>query len=120
MQAAPEPFDAPEGTEPLDPWALPEGIEVSEDVDLDSDDPALGDDGRRRCVATSQAGTRCRATPAREHVLCNAHAGIPRRQAGVPICNYGMTIAYTLGIFDRALEPFPDALETYRELTAGR
>lgn len=40
------------------------------------------------------------------------------RQAGVPICNYGMTIAYTLGIFDRALEPFPDALETYRRLAA--
>jgi [FeFe] hydrogenase H-cluster maturation GTPase HydF len=38
------------------------------------------------------------------------------RKAGVPICNYGMTIAYTLGIFDRALEPFPDALETYRRL----
>lgn len=42
------------------------------------------------------------------------------RQAGVPICNYGMTIAYTLGIFDRALEPFPDALETYRRLRAER
>ncbi len=42
------------------------------------------------------------------------------RQAGVPICNYGMTIAYTLGIFDRALEPFPDALETYRRLRAAR
>ena len=42
------------------------------------------------------------------------------RQAGVPICNYGMTIAYTLGIFDRALEPFPDALETYRRLKARR
>jgi len=38
------------------------------------------------------------------------------RQAGVPICNYGMTIAYTLGIFERALEPFPDAQETYRRL----
>ncbi len=38
------------------------------------------------------------------------------RRAGVPISNYGMTIAYTLGIFDRALEPFPDALETYRQL----
>lgn len=42
------------------------------------------------------------------------------RQAGVPICNYGMTIAYTLGIFERALEPFPDALETYRRLKAER
>ncbi len=42
------------------------------------------------------------------------------RQVGVPICNYGMTIAYTLGIFDRALGPFPDALETYRRLQAAR
>lgn len=38
------------------------------------------------------------------------------REAGVPICNYGMTIAYTLGIFDRALAPFPEAMETYRRL----
>ena len=36
------------------------------------------------------------------------------RQAGVPMTNYGLTIAYTLGIFDRALEPFPDAMEVYR------
>ena len=36
------------------------------------------------------------------------------RQAGVPVTNYGLTIAYTLGIFGRALEPFPDALEIYR------
>jgi [FeFe] hydrogenase H-cluster maturation GTPase HydF len=36
------------------------------------------------------------------------------RRAGVPIANYGLTIAFTLGIFDRALEPFPDALEVYR------
>jgi [FeFe] hydrogenase H-cluster maturation GTPase HydF len=40
-------------------------------------------------------------------------------RAGVPICNYGMTIAYTLGIFDRALAPFPDAMETYRRLLGG-
>ena len=39
------------------------------------------------------------------------------RTAGVPITNYGTTIAYTLGIFERALGPFPSALETYRELT---
>ena len=25
------------------------------------------------------------------------------RQAGLPVANYGMTIAYTLGIFERAL-----------------
>ncbi|MEI7836295.1 MAG: [FeFe] hydrogenase H-cluster maturation GTPase HydF [Planctomycetota bacterium] len=35
------------------------------------------------------------------------------RQADVPITNYGMTIAYSLGIFERALGPFPAALETY-------
>ncbi len=37
------------------------------------------------------------------------------RQAGVPITNYGLTIAYSLGIFERALEPFPAALEVYRK-----
>jgi len=33
--------------------------------------------------------------------------------AGVPITNYGLTIAYSLGIFERALKPFPHALEAY-------
>jgi [FeFe] hydrogenase H-cluster maturation GTPase HydF len=33
------------------------------------------------------------------------------RVAGVPITNYGLTIAYSLGIFERALGPFPAALE---------
>jgi [FeFe] hydrogenase H-cluster maturation GTPase HydF len=33
------------------------------------------------------------------------------RQEGLPITNYGLTIAYSLGIFERALEPFPAALE---------
>jgi hypothetical protein len=32
----------------------------------------------------------------------------------VPITNYGLTIAYSLGIFERALQPFPAALEFYR------
>jgi [FeFe] hydrogenase H-cluster maturation GTPase HydF len=41
-------------------------------------------------------------------------------QAGVPITNYGLTIAYSLGIFERALEPFPAALEAYREGLAQR
>lgn len=40
------------------------------------------------------------------------------RQAGVPVTNYGLVIAYSLGIFDRALEPFPAALEAYRHTLA--
>jgi len=38
------------------------------------------------------------------------------RQGGVPVTNYGLVIAYSLGIFERALEPFPAALEAYRAL----
>lgn len=38
------------------------------------------------------------------------------RQQSVPITNYGLTIAYSLGIFERALAPFPAALEASREL----
>jgi [FeFe] hydrogenase H-cluster maturation GTPase HydF len=40
------------------------------------------------------------------------------RQAGVPITNYGLTIAYSLGIFARALAPFPAAALRYRQLLA--
>ena len=29
-------------------------------------------------------------------------------RAGVPITNYGLTIAHVMGLFERALEPFPD------------
>jgi [FeFe] hydrogenase H-cluster maturation GTPase HydF len=41
-------------------------------------------------------------------------------RAGVPITNYGMAIAYSLGIFERALQPFPAALDAYREAVAAR
>ncbi len=37
------------------------------------------------------------------------------RAQGVPITNYGLAIAWSLGIFERALEPFPAALEAYRQ-----
>ncbi|MFA7691745.1 MAG: [FeFe] hydrogenase H-cluster maturation GTPase HydF [Candidatus Hydrogenedentales bacterium] len=40
------------------------------------------------------------------------------RQAGVPVTNYGLAIAFSLGIFERALEPFPDALELLRRKEA--
>lgn len=36
------------------------------------------------------------------------------RQAGIPITNYGLAIAFSLGIFERALRPFPAALEAFR------
>jgi hypothetical protein len=41
------------------------------------------------------------------------------REAGVPITNYGLSIAYVLGIFERALEPFPAALEAYSQEKAS-
>ncbi|MBN2467861.1 MAG: [FeFe] hydrogenase H-cluster maturation GTPase HydF [Deltaproteobacteria bacterium] len=37
------------------------------------------------------------------------------RNAKIPITNYGLTIAYALGIFERALQPFPAALEVYHQ-----
>jgi [FeFe] hydrogenase H-cluster maturation GTPase HydF len=36
------------------------------------------------------------------------------RRAGVPITNYGLVIAYSLGVFERALKPFPAALDAYK------
>jgi len=36
------------------------------------------------------------------------------RETGVPITNYGVAIAYSLGIFERALSPFPGALAICR------
>jgi [FeFe] hydrogenase H-cluster maturation GTPase HydF len=41
-------------------------------------------------------------------------------RAGVPITNYGMAIAYSLGIFERALQPFPAALDAYHQAVAAR
>jgi [FeFe] hydrogenase H-cluster maturation GTPase HydF len=38
------------------------------------------------------------------------------QQAGVPTSNYGLTIAYSLGIFERALRPFPAAMDAYLEM----
>ncbi len=32
------------------------------------------------------------------------------REAGVPVTNYGMAIAWSLGVFERALAPFPEAV----------
>jgi [FeFe] hydrogenase H-cluster maturation GTPase HydF len=40
------------------------------------------------------------------------------RQQNVPITNYGLVIAYSLGIFERALQPFPSALDLLRRTLA--
>jgi len=42
------------------------------------------------------------------------------KKQGVPISNYGLTIAYSLGILERALEPFPSALETYKQKSTNK
>lgn len=36
------------------------------------------------------------------------------RAAGVPVVNYGIAIAYCLGLLERALAPFPEALAAFR------
>jgi len=48
----------------------------------------------------------------RREMLSRLHRA---REAGVPLTNYGLTIAYSLGILERALAPFPAALEAFRE-----
>jgi [FeFe] hydrogenase H-cluster maturation GTPase HydF len=41
------------------------------------------------------------------------------REANVPITNYGLAIAHSLGILERALQPFPFALEVVRRMKGG-
>jgi [FeFe] hydrogenase H-cluster maturation GTPase HydF len=42
------------------------------------------------------------------------------RAQGVPVTNYGLAIAYSLGIIERALTPFPGVLEAFRAARDGR
>ncbi len=82
---------------------------------------------RAQCRATTSPTTCRRYGPG--HPLRRLHASTAARccarilrckQAGVPITNYGLAIAYSLGIFERALQPFPAALETLRAARARR
>jgi [FeFe] hydrogenase H-cluster maturation GTPase HydF len=41
------------------------------------------------------------------------------REQRVAITNYGLTIAYSLGIFERALAPFPAALDLFQQSKSG-
>ena len=40
-------------------------------------------------------------------------------QAGVPITNYGVCISELKGVLEKVLEPFPSALQKYREIKNG-
>lgn len=42
------------------------------------------------------------------------------QRQNVPITNYGLVIAMTQGILERALEPFPEALAAFREARARK
>jgi hypothetical protein len=53
----------------------------------------------------------------RREMLSRIHRA---REAGVPLTNYGLTIAYSLGIFQRALDPFPAAKAVLEQLNAAR
>ena len=59
---------------------------------------------------------RLHVQPARDAGRASCAAARP----GVPITNYGLVIAYSLGIFERALQPFPAALEAMRAAQARR
>lgn len=39
---------------------------------------------------------------------------VKAQQMNTPITNYGLVIALTLGIFDRALKPFPQVYANYQ------
>jgi hypothetical protein len=39
------------------------------------------------------------------------------KQANVAITNYGVAISYLLGIFPRALKPFPEVSDIVNQLT---
>lgn len=42
------------------------------------------------------------------------------REEGTAITNYGLAIAFSLGVIDRALSPFPGALDAFQEARAAR
>jgi [FeFe] hydrogenase H-cluster maturation GTPase HydF len=46
------------------------------------------------------------------------HRLMMAQQAGVPMVNYGVLIAYVLGILKRALAPFPQALDIFEDKKA--
>jgi [FeFe] hydrogenase H-cluster maturation GTPase HydF len=48
----------------------------------------------------------------RRHMLSRIQKA---KEAGVPVTNYGVAISFLQGVLERALSPFPDALDAYRQ-----
>ncbi len=69
-------------------------------------------------VSPYQLVVHCGACTANRRAMLNRI--LKCRQQGVPITNYGLAISYSLGIFERALEPFPAAAALYNELKNGQ
>lgn len=67
----------------LGDWpTFPPGVGWADGVDIEAEDPALLDSGRRSCVTVTRAGARCGAPPLRGHLLCTPHAGLLDSRAG--------------------------------------
>jgi hypothetical protein len=56
--------------------AIPLDVLIDDDVDLDSEDPARTEDGKRVCVSVRRAGGRCRAVALHSGLLCSVHLGL--------------------------------------------
>lgn len=56
--------------------ALPPGVGWADGVNVDADDPALLDSGKRQCIAVKAAGGRCGAPAVGELLLCSVHGGL--------------------------------------------
>ena len=61
---------------------LPDGVRLAADIDLQADDPALLDTGKRRCVAERKAGGRCGSFALPPGLLCAVHSGVADPAAG--------------------------------------
>ncbi len=55
---------------------VPLTVTVWNAVDLDAEDPALDERGRRVCIAAKKAGGRCTVGAVRGRILCAVHAGL--------------------------------------------
>jgi hypothetical protein len=55
--------------------AFPAGVLPHASVDVQADDPALLDSGKRQCVTSRGDGERCRTVPVTGLLLCSMHSG---------------------------------------------